>query len=91
MRLIAGSLVAATAVAAFALAPTAAADPSTVPTPGSEPAAATIEDLSKQGYNVDLNWLNGSYGVPLNQCSVTAIQTPDRHTANVDVSCPPAA
>ncbi len=78
------------AVAAIGSAPVAAADP------GSESARAVIDDLTEQGYNVEINWVSGVSSVPLSQCSVNGIHNPDHSagppttftTVYVDVSCP---
>ena len=83
------------AAAMLALAPTAAADP-LWPSAGDQSASATIEDLEAQGYNVQINWVNGGSIQPLSQCSVPAIHNPNRSgeppatftTVYVDVSCP---
>lgn len=83
------------ATAMLALAPTAAADP-LWPSAGDQSASATIEDLEAQGYNVQINWVNGGSIQPLSQCSVPAIHNPNRSgeppatftTVYVDVSCP---
>ena len=54
----AAALVPATgAVALLAFAPAAAADP-VWPSAGDRSAAATIEDLQAQDYNVQINWVN---------------------------------
>jgi hypothetical protein len=78
------------AVAAIASVPVAAADP------GGESARAVIDDLTEQGYNVEINWVSGVSSVPLSQCSVNGIHNPDHSTGPpstfttvyVDVSCP---
>ncbi len=83
------------AAALLALPPTAAAEP-VWPSPGDQSAAATIEDLEAQGYNVQINWVSGDRNQPLSQCSVSAIHNPNRTaeppttftTVYVDVSCP---
>ena len=46
--------------------------------PGDQSASATIEDLEAQGYNVQINWVNGNISQPLSQCSVSAIHNPNR-------------
>ncbi len=90
------ALVAATGAAALTtLAPIAAANPGW-PSAGDQSASATIEDLQAQGYNVQINWVNGRSTQPLSQCSVPAIHNPNRSgeppetftTVYVDVSCP---
>ena len=91
----AAALVPATgAVALLAFAPAAAADP-VWPSAGDRSAAATVEDLQAQDYNVQINWVNGNSLRPLSQCSVPAIHNPNRTgetpetftTVYVDVSC----
>jgi hypothetical protein len=87
---------AAVVTASLAGSPSAAADP-TWPVAGAESAAATIRDLQDQGYNVAINWINGYSQGPLEECTVGAINNPDRSgtpappeetTVYVDVSCP---
>ena len=77
---------------ALALAPVAAADDGSVPVAGSENASDTINDLTAQGYDVQINWVNGYPRVSLSQCSVnninTAAATGSLRTAYVDVECP---
>jgi hypothetical protein len=88
-------LVAGTAAASIAVGPIAAADP-VWPVAGAEDARATIADLQAQGYNVQINWVNGTSNVPLYLCHVTGINNPDRSRASeatfttvyVDVVCP---
>lgn len=73
--------------AGIALAPPAAADPT---------AADTINDLTAEGYNVQINWVSGVSSEPLTRCRATAVHNPDRSpgtdpantTVYVDVSCP---
>lgn len=60
---------------AVGLAPVASADPPSIPTPGSESAAATIGDLDEAGFDVQLQYSNGSPDSPLSQCTVTDINT----------------
>ena len=62
------AVIVAGAAASIALAPVAAA----------EDAAATIRDLEDQGYNVQINWVNGNSTTPLYLCYVNAIHNPDR-------------
>ena len=89
-------LVATGAAAAISAAPIAAADP-VWPYAGAESAADTIRDLEGQGYTVAINWVNGYSTHPLSECSVSAINNPDRSpdaepkkstTVYVDVACP---
>ena len=76
-------------------APAASADP-VWPSAGDRSAAVTIEDLQAQGYNVQINWVNGYSLLPLTECSVPAIHNPNRSgqppetftTVYVDSSCP---
>ena len=82
-------------VAAAALPAVAAAEP-VWPVAGAEPADQTIDELSAQGYDVQINWVGGYSDVALSQCSVKGIHNPDgpptdRHpiaTVYVDISCP---
>jgi Spy/CpxP family protein refolding chaperone len=87
---------AALVAAAIAVAPIATADPGW-PVAGAESAADTIRDLQGQGYNVQINWVNGISRGDLSRCSVRAIYNPDRSatspppqstTVYVDVDCP---
>lgn len=87
--------VTALAVSVLALgvfAPVVNADPPSIPEPGSESAAATIGDLDDAGYDVQLQFENGSQGSPLSQCSVTDINTVgsagSQPLAYVTVDCP---
>ena len=76
-------------------APAAAADPfDGAPTAGS--AQSVIDDLTAQGYNVQINWVSGVSSRPLDECSVLGVHNPDASggppttftTVYVDVSCP---
>ena len=92
-RYFAAVLSSAGAAAAIAMAPTAAANPGILPQPGSENASDTINDLVAQGYNVQVNWVNGYPRVTLSQCSVTGINTADAtsgalRTVYIDIVCP---
>ena len=94
--LVAAGGTAAAIVAAIAAAPVAAAD-LVFPTAGSESVGATVSDLKAQGFNVVINYLEGTPNVPLSECQVTAINNPSAPTANpstvtvsVDVACPNA-
>lgn len=77
---------------AAAIAPSAAADPK----PGNQSAAATIDDLTNQGYDVQINWVSGISSRPLSECRVLAVHNPSSSaappttftTVYVDVSCP---
>jgi hypothetical protein len=89
-------LVTAGAAVAIAATPTAAAD-LVVPMAGAESVSSTVSDLKAQGFNVMINYLQGSPNVPLSECQVTAINNPSAPTANpltvtvsVDVACPNA-
>jgi hypothetical protein len=95
-RYSASFLVATEVAAAICFSPIAAADP-VWPYAGAESAADTIRDLEEQGYTVAINWVNGYSTGPLSECSVSAINNPDRSadavpnkstTVYVDVSCP---
>jgi hypothetical protein len=85
--------VAAGAASGVAL-PVATAQPYAAQTDGS--AAAVIDDLESQGYNVTINWLTGYDTKPLNRCWVTNINNPGNLqpgpdtfvTVYVDVRCP---
>ena len=86
---------AAVAAASIAAAPIAAADPGW-PVAGGESAADTIRDLQGQGYNVQINWVNGITRGDLSRCTVRAIYDPDRSavspppqstTVYVDLDC----
>jgi hypothetical protein len=86
----------AAAAVTIAPAPAAAADP-TFPAAGDESASATVKDLASQGYNVTVNYLEGTPNVPFSECEVLAINDPSPPTAppstvtlSVDVSCPNA-
>lgn len=74
------------------LAPAAIADPPSIPQPGSESAAATIGDLDDAGYDVQLQFENGSPGSSLSTCTVTDINTVgsagSQPLAVVTVDCP---
>lgn len=92
---VAAAVLAVETAALMECVPVAAADP-VWPFAGAESAAATIEDLEAQGYNVQINWVNGHSTRPLSQCAVPAIHNPNRSgeppetftTVYVDVSCP---
>ena len=64
------------AIAAVAGASAAVADP-IIPQAGSEPADATISDLQNAGFDVRINYTNGSPNVPLSACKVTDINNPN--------------
>ncbi len=74
------------------LSPLAVADPPSIPEPGSESAAATIGDLDAAGYDVSLQYENGSPNTPLSQCTVTDINTVGsaggQPLAYVTINCP---
>jgi hypothetical protein len=60
------------------------------------PADAVIDELQTQGYNVEINWVNGFDTKPLSLCRVTGIDDPGDAppatamftTVYVDVVCP---
>jgi hypothetical protein len=91
-RHVAPLLVAAGAAAAMGAVPVAGADPQA----GTESARATIDDLTAEGYNVEINWVGRRSTESLSRCSVSAIHNPDASppppktftTVYVDVSCP---
>ena len=79
------------------LAAPAWADPPAIPPPGipeagSESAAATIGDLDDAGYDVQIQYENGTPEVPLSQCAVTDIDTVgsagSQPLAYLTVNCP---
>src|SRR5262245_25273381 len=91
-----GVMVGGFAAAAVVLAPVAAAD-LVYPTAGSESVAATVTDLKAQGFNVVVNYLEGTPNVPLYECQVNQINNPSAPTADpstvtvsVNVTCPNA-
>jgi hypothetical protein len=59
-------------------------------------AESVVADLQAQGYNVQINWLNGYDTVPLSYCTVENINNPGDiqpssgklATVYVDVNCP---
>lgn len=91
----AASLLAVGSAVAIATAPAAGAEP-VDPVPGSGSAATVIDDLTDQGYNVQINWVSGVSSRPLSECRVLAIHNPSDTagppttftTVYVDVSCP---
>ncbi len=62
--------------------------------PGS--AAAVIDELKDQGYDVAINWVSGISSRPLSECRAVGVHNPDLTgpppetftTVYVDVSCP---
>ncbi|MFM8530467.1 MAG: hypothetical protein ACKOD2_12500, partial [Ilumatobacteraceae bacterium] len=61
MRGSVSTVLAAVIGAAVIAAPaTAVADPAEGPSPGSQPARATLLELERLGYAVGINWLDGS-------------------------------
>jgi hypothetical protein len=74
-RHVAPLLLGLSAAVSISMAPTALADPPSIPEPGDESAAATIRDLDALGYDVQLQFENGTPDVPLSQCQVTDINT----------------
>lgn len=62
--------------------------------PGS--AAAVIDELKGQGYDVQINWVSGISSRPLSECRSLGVHNPDLTgpppetftTVYVDVSCP---
>ena len=84
------------AAVAVGFAPVAGAD-LVYPMAGSESVAATVKDLKAQGFNVVVNYLEGTPNVPLNECQVNQIDNPSAPTADpstvtvsVNVTCPNA-
>lgn len=84
-------MLAAGVAAPLTAAPDAVADPSV-----NQSAAAVIQELTDQGYNVQINWVSGVSSRPLSECAVLGIHNPnlaggpvdDFTTVYVDVSCP---
>lgn len=75
------------AAAAFAAAPVAFAGPT--PVAGGESPNQTIRDLTNNGYDVQINWVEGyPSNIPLSQCTVTQIDTHAPPTAWVSINCP---
>lgn len=80
----------------LALSPTASADPSNWPQPGSQPADVILRDLEGQGFEVAINWINNGKGVPLARCQVSGYHAPGMideidpasTTVYMDVVCP---
>ena len=64
--------------------------------PVNESAQAVIDDLTGQGYNVEINWVSGVSSGPLTECAALGVHNPDSSggppatftTVYVDVSCP---
>ena len=85
----AGAAVLSVACAAPALA---------VPTPGAGSASDAFTELATEGYDVEINWLEGHPNVPLAECRVNAIHdlnssppsTTTLNTVYLDVQCPNA-
>jgi hypothetical protein len=78
----------------IALAPSAVAD-SVFPAAGDESASATINDLRATGYDVRVNFLDGTPNVPLYECQVNDINNPSapnvppsKTTVYVNILCP---
>ena len=72
------------------LAPVAsAADVSSFPQPGSQPANVIYNQLKGMGYSVSINWMNSSPSTPLSRCDVTGYHAPGPANSKVymDVSC----
>lgn len=88
---------AAGVTAALAVAPSAAADP-VFPRAGSGPASDIVNELKADGYDVQVNFLDGTPNVPLNECKVSDIRNPSSapvqaaagSTVSVDIVCPNA-
>ena len=74
------------------LAGPASADPPNIPEAGSESAAATIGDLDDAGYDVQIQYENGTPDSPLSQCTVTNINTVgsagSQPLAYMTINCP---
>jgi hypothetical protein len=93
-RRLAPLLIATASVASIVIAPMAMADPAL--NVDGRPASAVVDDLKAQGYNVEINWVNGFDTKPLSLCWVTNINDPGGPppsttsftTVYVDVMCP---
>jgi hypothetical protein len=76
----------------IAFAAPAFADPPSIPEAGSESAAATIGDLYDAGYDVQIQYENGTPDSPLSQCTVTRIKTVgsagSQPLAYMTINCP---
>jgi hypothetical protein len=89
-QLVAASLLGFASV--IILAPTGAADPDI----DTESAAAVVEELKAQGYNVEVKGMSGADSGLLTTCTVTAIHNPgdpspdpaSTTTIYVEVACP---
>ena len=69
---------------------TAPAASGQLPEAGTETPGATIRQLAGQGFDVEVNWVDGEpSNIPLSQCTVTRIDTSAPPTAWVSVDCPP--
>jgi hypothetical protein len=86
------AVIAAFGATSIAVAPIAVAEPVAV----NPSASSTIDELEAQGYDVQINWMNGSRSDALSECSVTAVHNPNRSgeppatftTVYIDVLCP---
>jgi len=92
-RQLALPLVGLAAAMPIMLAATAFADPPPpIPEAGSESAAATIGDLDDAGYDVQIQYENGTPDSPLSQCTVTDINTVgsagSQPLAYMTINCP---
>lgn len=64
--------------------------------PGSGSAAAVIDELKSEGYDVQINWVSGVSSRSLSECRSLGVHNPDLTgpppetftTVYVDVSCP---
>ena len=78
--------------APFLLAAPAWADPPAIPEAGSESAAATIGDLDDAGYDVQIQYENGTPDSPLSHFAVTNINTVgsagSQPLAYMTINCP---
>jgi hypothetical protein len=94
-RPILGAPLMAACAAMVAAAPIAAADPA-CPARGEQTARVVIDDLAAEGYDVQINWLNGQSYRSLCECTAPAVHNPNRSggppetftTVYVDVFCP---
>ena len=89
-RVAAAAASAALISGAMFLAPVAsAADVSSFPEPGSQPANLIYDELKGMGYSVAINWVNSSPSTPLSRCDVTGYHAPGPANSKVymDVTC----
>ncbi len=87
---VAPSLIAAGSAVFIAIPSLAGAEPAE-PSGGGQSPGQTVQELKSQGYNVQIQWVQGEPDVvPLSQCVVTNVNTDAAPKAYVSVSCPAA-